>query len=161
MKLVDLQLFNLDGTFIEPSTAFSETQCSHLLLDWITDNPLFQSEIFESKIEISGQEFFRFSINATDNDSHQYYGFGRSKDRLQAASIAAGEVLERYVAKKILKSEEPLFAKHQVNFQDSEISTAEMEHTTALPSPGFHSSNGWAVHFSLKKSVENSALEAL
>lgn len=161
MNLSGCQIFNLEGIFNASGIAPNEADYSSLLLDWIVDNSLLKSEVFESDLELSGQKFFRFSISSTDADGNQYHGFGRSRNRLQAASIAAGEVIERYAAKKILKAAEPFLAKHHVNIQDTEISVTESVHTTLLPSPGFHSSNGWAVHFSLKKAVENSVLEAL
>ncbi|MFZ4402501.1 MAG: hypothetical protein ACOYOK_00225 [Pseudobdellovibrionaceae bacterium] len=161
MNLSGCQIFNLDSTFDDSIAVANESDCSNLLLDWIVNNSLLKSEIFESGLEISNQRFFRFSIAATDLDGNQYHGFGRSKDRLKAASIAAGEIIERYVAKKVLKSAKPFLVKHHVCVQDAEISVTESGHEVPLPSSGFHSSNGWAVHFSLKKAVENSTLEAL
>lgn len=161
MNLSGCQIFNLEGAFDTSGVSPNESNYSSLLLDWIVDNSILKSEVFESDLEISGQKFFRFSISSTDSEGNQYHGFGRSKDRLKAASIAAGEVIERYAAKKVLKSAAPFLAKHHVNIQDTEISVTESDDVTPLPTPGFHSSNGWAVHFSLKKSVENSILEAL
>lgn len=161
MNLSGCQIFNLEGAFDASVVAPNEADYSSLLLDWIVDNSLLKSEVFESGLDISGHKFFRFSVSSTDAEGNQYDGFGRSKDRLLAASIAAGEVIERYIAKKVLKSAEPFLVKHHVNVQDTEISITEAGHAMPLPSPGFHSSNGWAVHFSLKKAVENSVLEAL
>lgn len=161
MNLRGCQIFNLEGAFDVSVVASKEANYSSLLLDWIVDNSFLKSEVFESDLEISGQKFFRFSISSTDSEGNQYHGFGRSKERLQAASIAAGEVIERYAAKKILKASAPFLARHHVHARDTEISITESGYATPLPPPGFHSSNGWAVHFSLKKAVDNSILEAL
>lgn len=161
MNLNGCQIFNLEGAFDTSVVAPNEAAFSSLLLDWIVDNSFLKSEVFESDLKISDQKFFRFSISSTDTDGNHYHGFGRSKDRLRAASTAAGEVIERYVAKKVLKSSEPFLTKHHVNIQDTEIFVTGSDQAMPLPSPGFHSSNGWAVQFSLKKVVENSVLEAL
>lgn len=161
MSLNGCQIINLDEAFNPSLIAPNEADCSNLLLDWIVDNSHLKSKVYESDLAIPGQKFFRFAISSTDPDGNQYHGFGRSKDRLKAASIAAGEVIERYAAKRVLKSAKPCQTKHQVNIEDTEISVTESDHLTPLPSPGFHSSNGWAVHFSLKKAIENSVLEAL
>lgn len=161
MSWNDCQIFNLDEDLGSPMNPSLETERSQLLLEWIVENPFFESEVFESEIEISGQNFYRFSINATDPEGHAYYGIGRSKTRLQAASIAAGEVIERFAATKVLKSNTPFFARHLVNVKDSEISLCALPEMAPLPSNGFHSSNGWAVHFSLKSAIEKSVIEAL
>lgn len=161
MSWQDCQILNLSEISESPVAPSSEDENSSLLLEWIVDNSFFKSEVFESTLEISGQKFFRFSITATDTEGTEYNGYGRSKNRLSAASIAAGEAIERYVAKKIFKSNTPFFAKHQVAISDTEISVSTAKQATALPTSGFHSSNGWAVYFSLKTAIEKSAIEAL
>lgn len=161
MSFKDCQILNLEQATQPNLSSPAELDHSSKLLEWIVENSFFKSEVFESTMDIAGQAFYRFSIAATDKDGNQYHGFGRSKIRLKAASIAAGEVIERYVAKKILKSQAPYFAKHLVSVSDAEISVSEDNAEVSLPSTGFHSSNGWAVHFSLKSAIENSVIESL
>lgn len=161
MSWKDCQILNLEQVDQSEFSPATELEYSSLLLEWIVDNSFFKSEVFESTLDISGQIFYRFSITATDSDGNQYHGFGRSKNRLKSASIATGEVIERYVAKKILKSQIPYYAKHLVSVSDAEISVSAAGGDVSLPSAGFHSSNGWAVHFSLKTAIENSVVESL
>lgn len=133
---------------------------STLLLDWITDNPILKTEIFEDNIDISGQKYFRFYLKGTDSNGELFGGFGRSKNRLTAASIAAGELIERFVAKYVLKSPN-VKAKNIISASHGEILAQNSNSEENLPSKGFHTSNGWAVHFSLQQAIEKSFLESL
>ncbi len=142
-------------------TLAQEADYSRQLLEWIVENALLKSKVFESTIDLGGREYFCFSISAIDSDNNEYLGFGRSNSRLEAASIASGEVIERLAAKKILKATEVITTNSVVKIENTEISAAQSKTQTAPPSPGFHSSNGWAVHFSLKSALENSVIEAL
>lgn len=161
MSWKDCQILNFETVSSHSPEAAFEVSNSQLLLDWIVENSFFKSEVFESDLDIAGQKYFRFSIVAKDSEGVQYSGLGRSTDRLTAASIAAGEVVERYAAKKVLKSAVPFSAKHLVNVDDGEISVSRADVATDLPTSGFHSSNGWAVHFSLKNTIEKSVMESL
>lgn len=133
---------------------------SSSLLEWMTDNPFLKTQIFEDSIDISGQKYFRFYLKGTDASGELLGGFGRSKNRLTAASIASGELIERYIAKQVLKSVN-IKSKNIISAIDGEISIQETNSEIELPSRGFHSSNGWAVHFSLKQAVQKSFIEAL
>jgi hypothetical protein len=163
MNWQDCQILNFhtDPDFGKSLDGKPDTGNSQLLLEWIADNPFFKSDVFEDEIEIPNQKFYRFAISSTDSSGNEYQGIGRSKNRLEAASIAAGEVIERYAAKKVLKSQIPLFAKHIVQVSESTISVSPADSDSALPSSGLHSSNGWAVHFSVKAAVEKAVLESL
>ncbi len=138
-----------------------EANCSRGILDWIADNTVLKANVIESSINLGGNTFYRFSISARNTAEKEYHGLGRSKNRLTAASIAAGEVIERFIAKQILKSSEVIRATHCVIIENSEISVKPVSNNIELPSTGLHSSNGWAVHFSLKSAIDNSVTEAM
>ncbi|OQW47456.1 MAG: hypothetical protein A4S09_15150 [Proteobacteria bacterium SG_bin7] len=157
--MIDCQIIN-PGDF-DTCPPAQEANYSRKLLEWIAENAFLKSKVFESTIDLGGKEYFCFSISAIDSDNNEYLGFGRSNSRLEAASIASGEVIERLIAKKILKTTEVISTNSVVKIENSEISVTQSKTQTALPSPGFHSSNGWAVHFSLKSALENSVIEAL
>lgn len=161
MNWSDFQIHNLNDfkNNVESSISQQEKN-SRLLLDWIADNPILKTEIFEDNIDIAGQKYFRFYLKGTDNNGELFGGFGRSKNRLRAASIASGELIERYIAKYVFKSSS-VKAKNIISANNGEI-TVEVNNTEVnLPSKGFHSSNGWAVHFNLQQAIEKSFLEAL
>jgi len=160
MIWADYQIQNLESGLQSSLDAAREAECSRLLLDWIARNPFLRSEPFENEVRIAGKKFFRFSIAASDSGGNDFYGFGRSENRLRAASISAGELIERYIAKQILKSQLSILANHEVDIRDSSISIRQSA-TKCLLSSGFHSSNGWAVHFSLGAAIESAVVEAL
>lgn len=158
MNWVDFQVTDfsklLDSEFSE-----SESMASSLL-DWVVNTSAFKAEIYEDNLNITGQVYYRFYIKGTISENQRLSGFGRSKNRLTAASIAVGELIERYVAKSVFAD---LSVKSNAHIQASsgliDIETSSQQ--TDLPKKSFHSSNGWSVHFNAKKAIENSFLEAL
>lgn len=161
MNWNDFQIHNLNEFKNNAESDNSQQEKnSGLLLNWIADNPILKTEIFEDNIEIAGQKYFRFYLKGIDINGELFGGFGRSKSRLRASSIASGELVERYVAKYVFKSSS-VKAKNVILAKDGEISVEESNTEVNLPNKGFHSSNGWAVHFNLQHAIENSFLEAL
>lgn len=157
MNWRNAQILNLPNEAIEaePSTAAHD-----LLLEWVADNPILKTRIHESTLDVAQSRYFRFAIEGTDAEGEMFRGFGRSRDRRGAAVIASAEMLERLVAKKVLKTNDLTAARHGILFKNGEIEINESA-PCAMPSQGLHSSNGWAVHFSLQAAIERAALEAL
>lgn len=129
-------------------------------LDWVAGLDFLKVSVFESELEV-GEKYHRFTVQGVDAAGEQSAGFGRAKDKLTAATIASSEMIERYVSRQILRNSSQFSAPFLVSIEGGGIDVKEAEAPSAFPSKGFHSSNGWAVHFSMKQAIENAAREAL
>lgn len=129
------------------------------LLAWVADNPYFKTRVGQGDFITPQGKIFRFTVEGRAGES-VFVGTGSSKTREEAALIAAAEATERFTARKIF-AEGSAQAIHSVNVTDGKIGVVEADPPRDLPSRGFHSSNGWAVHFSLKAAIESATIEAL
>ncbi len=129
------------------------------LLDWIVDAGFLRLTVEEREIQVR-DKYFRFAIRGETKTGKSVFGFGRSPDKKTAATIAVSEVLERFVSRAVL-AESSVLAPLAVSVQNGKIEIADSASPTKLPTPGLHSSNGWAVHFSAQAAIENAAREAL
>lgn len=133
-----------------------------LFLEWAsTKNPLSLS-IYENKVQFKEKSFYRYSVQGTTTNGETFSGFGRSQNQITAAITAVMETLERFICKSVLKSES-LQSKLAVIIRDGVISFTETikSEELGLPTKGFHSSNGWALHFNAKAAAESAVREAL
>lgn len=157
MILSDAQIRDLPRRATEASEATDREKSD--LLAWIADNPHFKTRVGQGDFTTPQGKVFRFTVEGRDGESI-FSGTGSSKTREKAALIAAAEVTERFFARKVF-AEGSAQAIHSVNVSEGKISVAESDSPRSLPSRGFHSSNGWAVHFSLKAAIESATIEAL
>ena len=128
------------------------------LLDWMASQNLFGLSIQQDEAQLL-EKHHRFAITAEQDGQTSIRGFGRSVDKLTAATIASAECIERYVSRKLLK--EGVRASSRVIVEHGVIKTAPGLDSGLPPSKGLHSSNGWAVHFSRELAIQNAAREAL
>lgn len=129
------------------------------LLDWIADAGFLKLTVEEREIQVR-EKYFRFAIRGEAKTGKSVFGFGRSPDKKTAATVAVNEVLERFVSRAVL-AESSVLAPLAVSIQNGKIEIADSMSPAKLPTPGLHSSNGWAVHFSAQAAIENAAREAL
>lgn len=129
------------------------------LLDWIASSDLLKLSVFERELQVR-EKYFRFAIRGETPTGESFSGFGRSPDKKIAATIAINELLERFVSRSIL-ADNTVLAPFAVTARGGEIGIGNLDSLAKLPTPGFHSSNGWAVHFSARAAIENAAREAL
>lgn len=129
-------------------------------LDWVACLDLLKVSVFESELE-AGEKYHRFTVQGLNGAGEQSAGFGRAKDKLTAATIASSEMIERYVSREILRTAAQFSAPFLVSVEGGGIDVKKAEAPFSFPSKGFHSSNGWAVHFSMKRAIENATREAL
>lgn len=149
-------------TNVEALPQFHDRNSDHRgdFLDWVAGLDFLKVSVFESELEVS-EKYHRFTVQGIDAAGEQSAGFGRAKDKLTAATIASSEMIERYVSREILRNSSQFSAPFLVSVEGGGIDVKEAEAPSSFPSKGFHSSNGWAVHFSMKQAIENAAREAL
>ncbi len=133
-----------------------------LFLEWAATKSPFSLSVYENKVQFKEKSFYRYSVQGTSTSGKTFSGFGRSQNQITAAIIAVMETLERFICKSVLKSEsiEPNFGViiHNGNISFTEAIKSE---ELGLPTEGFHSSNGWALHFNARAAAESAVREAL
>ncbi len=129
-------------------------------LDWMAGIDFLKVSVFETELVVR-EKFHRFTVQGADKNGDLSAGFGRSKDKLTAATIAACEMLERFVSRAVLRDSAQLAAPMSVFVEDGGIDVRESLAPLIFPTAGYHSSNGWAVHFSIQEAIERSVREAL
>ena len=129
------------------------------LLEWISSAGFLKVTVQEKEIRVQ-QKVYRFAVVAQDDQGALYSGFGRSSERLTAATIAVNEMLERLIARKALR-ESGLGTQLSIQVSEGKIAITDLKSPVRLPSPGLRTSNGWAIHFSSQAAINNAAREAL
>jgi hypothetical protein len=142
-----------------PSEGSAAGDYQYDLLDWIASSGLMKLSVFERELQVR-EKYFRFAIRGETASGESFSGFGRSTDKKLAATIAVNELLERFVSRSVLQDKRVL-APFAVTASNGKLEFESLQERVQLPTPGFHSSNGWAVHFSAAAAVENAAREAL
>jgi hypothetical protein len=128
-------------------------------LEWIAGASFLKLSVHESELELR-KKYFRFTVEGKDESGVLHLGFGRSANKKTAATIGAMEMLERFVSRSVLKQGKTL-APLKVRAEDGGIDVEISKSSASFPSSGFHSSNGWAVHFSPQEAIERAMREAL
>lgn len=131
-----------------------------LFLEWASTKSPLSLSVYENKVQFKEKSFYRYSVQGATTNGKVFSGFGRSQNQTKAAMVAVMETLERFICKSVLKNES-LQPKLGVIIRDGTISFTEAIKSQELPTEGFHSSNGWALHFDAKAAAESAAREAL
>jgi len=131
-------------------------------LEWASTKSPLSLSVYENKVQFKEKSFYRYSVQGASTNGETFYGFGRSQNQTKAAIIAVMETLERFICKSVLKNES-LQANFEVIIRDGTISFTEAikSEDLGLPTEGFHSSNGWALHFDAKAAAESAVRESL
>lgn len=137
--------------------------CEQRLLDWVANNDKVFVSVSEKTSSLPSGEFRLFQIKGRDPvTGREYVGVGRSLNRLSAASIAAGEVLERMMMVELFRHSKEMLSLNKISLKNgrSEFQITSSE-PAELPLAGFRTSNGWAVHFDLNQAIYSALKEAL
>mgnify|MGYP000541211395 CR=1 FL=1 len=145
---------------ISPSLEGNHASYQSQLLDWVAGAGFVKVDVSERELTVR-EKYFRFGVQGIDGSGKVYVGFGRSKDRLTAATIAACEMIERYVSRGAFRQSHELNAPFTVRVDDGAFDLSLSSNHASFPSVGMRSSNGWAVHFSAETAIENAVREAL
>ncbi len=135
----------------------------HAFLDWAAGSGPLQLSVFENKSKIYGETFYRYSVEGLTQEGNKSTGFGCNKDQCTAAVIAVMEALERFVTQQFFlkNSIEPTMRVNVSEGQFKFVETQGSDIDLALPTKGFQTSNGWALHFDAATAAHNATREAL
>jgi len=149
-------------TNIENLSALGDTSADYraTFLDWLAGLDFLKISVNEREL-LTKEKYYRFVVRGEDSEGVLSSGFGRSRDQLTAATIAGCEMIERFVCRKILRASSNLLAPMSVLVEDGGIDIQLSECKNSFPTVGLHSSNGWAVHFSVKQAIDNAVMEGL
>lgn len=135
----------------------------HAFLDWAASSGPLKLSVFENKSKIYGETFYRYSVEGVTQEGNKATGFGCNNDQSTAAVIAVMEALERFVTQQFFKNNSlrPTMvvkvSEGQCKFDENHGSGVDL----ALPTKGFQTSNGWALHFDAATAAHNATREAL
>lgn len=154
-------LYNLNILQNESKEDSTETNGSSFL-EWASTKSPLALSVYENKFQFKENSFYRYSIQGATTNGKTFSGFGRSQNQTKAAIIAVMETLERFICNSVLKNES-LQPNLGVIIRDGTLSFTEAikSEDFGLLTEGFHSSNGWALHFDAKAAAESAATEAL
>jgi len=149
-------------TDIESLSASVDSSADYraVFLDWLAGLDFLKISVSEREL-LTKEKYHRFVVRGKDSEGILSSGFGRSRDQLTAATIAGCEMIERFVCRKILRASNNLLAPMSVFVEDGGIDIQLSERKKSFPTMGLHSSNGWAVHFSVKQAINNAVREVL